>query len=141
MQNADDSYRLFYIGELLRARDLTVATMGQVAGGQPVLLLDVQKALQFGADLVRPNRTGNAYEDLLQAHGVDYALAGESFDTAMIVTLHEGQTALLNTSGGYKCTGAPKHYYPRPRVNAGDPCPGYPECSMPDGSQPTIVPA
>jgi hypothetical protein len=141
VQNFDDSYVLFYTGQLLRARDQMVATVGQVPGGHPVLLLDVGKAQQFSIDLVRPNRTADAYEKLLEANGVDYALAGESSDMAMVVTKHEGQTLALNSTGGYKCTGTPTHYFPEPRVDAGDPCPMYPECSTPDRSRPIVRPA
>jgi hypothetical protein len=141
VQNFNDSYRLFYTGDLLRAREQMIATVGQVPGGEPVLLLDGGKAQQFGVDLVRPSRSADAYEKLLASQGVDYALAGESFDTAMVVTLHEEQTATLNATGGYKCTGTPTHYFPAPRVNAGDHCPMYPECSMRDGSRPIVRPA
>src|SRR6266545_5886271 len=74
MQNVDDTYRLLHAGDLLRARAKQVGTIGQINAGRPVLLLDDTKAKQFNLDLVRPVRTADAYEKMLAAHDMDYAL-------------------------------------------------------------------
>lgn len=135
--NIDDTYTLFSLGDLARARAHDRRMMEQVQGGHPVHLLDAADAATL--DLVRPLKTGRGWEQILDKFGLMYALAGESQDTVMIVTRHETETAKLS-SGGYKCTGTPTHYFPDPRVSPGDLCPMIPECSGPGGMQSTIQP-
>jgi hypothetical protein len=137
--NTDDTYTLFYLSDLGRARTQKLSTMEQVPNGSPVVLLNSPYAAKYALDLVRPTRTAQAYEGMLADLGLSYAVAGETADTVMVVTEHESQTAALST-GGYECTGTPTHYFPQPMVSVGDACPLSPECDGPDGAQPTIRP-
>ena len=139
-RNMDDTYTLFFLSDLARARADRRSMMEQVQRGYPVLLLDeLDVATATTLDLVRPIRTGHEWEKVLARSGLSYALVGESEDMVMIVTEHEWQTEMLST-GGYECTGTPTHYFPEPRVKVGDLCPRIPECSGPWGSHPTIKP-
>lgn len=132
------NYRLLYAGDLLRARAAHTPTVGDVPDARPVLVLNARLAQSFALDLVRPMATGLSYERMLGERGFTYALAGESDDAVMIVTLREDLAYALRGTGGYECDGQPTHYFPQPRVNLRDPCPRYPECSRPDGAMPTI---
>lgn len=138
---SDNEYTLLYAGDLLRARARQIATVGEVPKARPVPLLDADQARKFDLDLVRPRRTWQSYERVLDSLGALYGLVGDSQDMAMIVTRHEGLTYMLKTTGGYECSGKPTHYFPEPRVSNGDDCPLYPECSAPGGGVPKIRPA
>ena len=137
MNDASDNYTLFYAGNLLRARAKHAVKMQQVEGGHPVVLPSDDHVQTFKLDLIRPNRTWQAYEQMLVNVKSSYALTGQSADAVMIVTQHEGQTATLMT-GGYECNGTPTHYFPEPRVWLGEDCPQFPECVGPGGTTPTI---
>jgi hypothetical protein len=139
VQNPDESYHLLYAGDLLRARAAGVSTVGEVERRHRVLTLNAEWASTYALDLVTPRRTGQNYERFLATEGAEYALAGDSYDTVMIVTHHEGQTEALTMTGGYRCTGTPTHYFPEPRVSSGEQCPLYPECSQKSGV-PHVVP-
>jgi hypothetical protein len=129
-----DRYRLLYGGALLEARRDEVPTVGQVPGGHTVQVVDDAIARSFGLDLVRPNRTWQQYETMLDRHGVEYALVGVTSDAAMVVTMHEEQTDLLSTTATYRCNGPKWHGFPEPRVSIGDPCPKRPRCGRPDST-------
>jgi hypothetical protein len=126
-------YRLLHAGDMLRARQAGVPVVGEVTGGYPVLVVEPTLAESFHLDLVRPTLTWSQYEEVLDKHGTQFALVGESDDTAMVVTRHEEQTETLRGTGGYQCNGVSPHYFPEPRVSLGDRCPEYPLCSSPDG--------
>jgi hypothetical protein len=136
--NPDDTYTLFYLSDLGRARIRGLTFMEQVPGGHPAALLDTTRAAALNLDLVRPSLTAPAFERVLADMGLDFAVAGQSRDMVMIVTLHERQTDSLST-GGYECSGTPTHYFPDPDVSDGQLCPLRPECSAAPG-QPTIRP-
>ena len=141
VDRANDHYHLLHAGDLLRARANKTVVVADVPGGHPVHLLDIGSAQKFGLDLIRPNRTPVEYERMFKAQKVtDYALVGDSGDTAVIVTRHEPQGDSLMMAGGYECSGTPTHYFPEPRVSVGEECPQYPECSDPSGT-PKIRPA
>jgi hypothetical protein len=140
VHSSADTYQLLHAGDLLRARDVDISVVGSVTGGYEVFVVEPPIAQSFGVDLVRPGRTPGQYEDMLDKHTTQYALVGETYDTAMIVTRHESQAEALKISGGYECSGSPTHYFPQPRVSLGDRCPEYPLCSSPDGVVPTIRP-
>lgn len=140
-QDLNDTYRLLFAGDLLRARAAGVSVAGEVEGGRPIFLVDSSTATAFNADLIRPRRTWAAYEQMLDALDAHYGLVGETGNEAMIVTRHEDETVALSTTGGFECTGRPTHYFPEPRVSVGEVCPLFPECSRSDGTTPTIRPA
>jgi hypothetical protein len=129
-----ERYRLLYVGDLMIARRDDVPTVGQVPGGHTIQVVDDAIARSFGLDLVRPHRTWQQYEIMLDRHGVEYALVGETSDAAMVVTKHEGQTDVLSSGARYRCNGPNWHGFPEPRVSIGDPCPRQPECGRPDST-------
>ena len=135
-----EKIRLLYLGQLLKAIEGQVETVGEIREAHRVVVLDMGRSQQSGLDLVRPYRTEAAFENFLVGEQADYALAGDSSDMAMVVTKSETQRAALTMTGGYRCTGKPRHYFPEPSVSAGQDCPRYPECSA-SGTRPTIVPA
>jgi hypothetical protein len=138
--NKDDTHTLFYAGDLLRAAAKRVRRLADVREGEHVVLLDIRRAQKFKLDIVRPLRTASAYETMFASAHADYALVGETWQSAMIVTSSEDKTADLSMTGGYECTGKPRHYFPRPRVKVGQSCPLRPECKL-SGGVPTIRPA
>jgi hypothetical protein len=140
-QNENDTQTLFYAGDLLRASAKKIAKLVDVPDGERVVMLDVGRARKFHLDIVRPHRTWKAYETWLAKEQAHYALLAGTSNTAMIVTSSENETEDLSMSGGYKCTGTPRHYFPRPRVRVGQPCPKRPECKVPGGGVSTIQPA
>lgn len=140
-QNKDDTQTLFYAGDLLRARAKRTRTLGDMLDGEKVVLLDIPRARKYRLDIVRPHRTRRGYETMLASAQADYSLVGGTADAAMIVTVSEDMTAGLSMTGGYECTGTPRHYFPRPRVQVGKPCPLRPECKLSGGGVPTIRPA
>lgn len=141
-QNADDTQTLFYAGDLLRASTKRNAKLADLPDGERVVMLDAGRARKFRLDLVRPHRTQPEYQAWFSKNlATHYALVGATFTAAMIVTSSETETADLSMSGCYKCTGFPRHYFPRPRVRVGQPCPKRPECKVPGGGTPKIEPA
>jgi hypothetical protein len=129
-----ERYRLLYAGALMEARRDQVPTVGQVPGGHAVQVVDDDIARSFGLDLVRPHRTWQQYEAMLDRHSVTYALVGETADAAMVVTRHERETELLSSGARYRCNGPNWHGFPEPRVSIGDACPRQPECGRPDST-------
>jgi hypothetical protein len=140
-QGWDDTYRLLYAGDLLRAREDGIAEVGQIDAGESVMIVEMPAVTTFSIDIVRPRRTEPQYEQMLDAHGMTYGLVGETSREVMIVTRHEDETETLSGTGGYECTGTPKHFFPRPRVQVNTNCPRYPACSRADGTIPKIRPA
>jgi hypothetical protein len=141
VQSPSDTYRLFHAGDLLRGRAADISVVERVTGGYEVLVVELSVAQSFGVDLIRPFRTPRQCEGMLDRYRARYALVGEAYDTAMIMTRHEGQAAALTMTGGYECSGLPTHRFPEPRVSVGDRCPENPHSSGPDGGVPTIRPA
>ncbi len=138
VEKDEEHYRLHYIGALLKARDDgKPATVGQLKGGHDLLIPDQKTTTRFGLDLIRPLRTGTAYEAALDDSRREYALVGEVGDTVAVVTRHELLTEMLvDSTGGYRCTGSPTHYFPEPGVHVNDRCPQRGEC----GAGSIIVP-
>ena len=136
----DGTYRLLYASDLFRAKAQKVDTVAGVRKRRPVLLLDNSKARKYRVDLVRPLDTWQQYERMLTKLETDFALALDFQGSAVVITRHELQEDALSTSGGYRCNGQPRHYFPDPYVSARVPCPRYPECSLPGGAVPKIVP-
>jgi hypothetical protein len=134
------SYRLLHAGDMLRARDAGIPVLAEVPGGYSVLTVDQPMADAFHLDLVRPALTWQQYETMLDEQGAQFALVGEAYDAAMVVTRHEEQQMTLSGTGGFQCSGSPRHYFPEPRVALGDPCPEIPLCTSPAG-EPVIEPA
>jgi hypothetical protein len=165
-----DEYRLVFAGELLSARAqgakslqdfLAIAqprgaaaiaqprgaytsTALAVSGGveyETMLLLGDSHAQRFRIDLVRPLRSWQEYETLFLTESSSFALAGATLDSALVVTAHEGGGEALTLTGGYQCDGTPTHYFPRPRVSAGQTCPKFHPQPRPDGTPPQVHPA
>ena len=109
-------------------------------------LLRPDDVTTYQLDVVRPLQTMVQYQNFFAAPSQlshDYALVAAVPGTAVVVTRHETQKSLLESStGGFKCNGVPiYHGFPDPEVTAGQPCPKYPECMVPGGGQPVISPA
>lgn len=139
VRRRNDTHSLVYAGDLFRARDADVSSLGKVPKAQKVLVLDTTRAKRFKLDIVRPLLSPAGYEKMFRQEGVDYSMVGASLDTAMIVTVSEEMTSML-MAGRFRCTGTPRHYFPWPAVAPGDDCPDYPDCSVAKGI-PKIVPA
>jgi CBS domain-containing protein len=138
VEEAPDRYRLLFAGDLLRARASNVPVVGAIGGGEAVVLVDPLLAQSFQIDLVRPSRSPLAYEQMLDARGSSFGLVGEGPADVMLVTRHEGLGEMLTLTGGYECTGSPRHYFPQPYVTAGQQCPLYPACAV-DGAPPSTI--
>jgi hypothetical protein len=140
----EDNYRMLYIRHLLEARRDGINRLASIKGGYPVHLLEPVDMSSFGLDLVRPLKTVMPYQALFSSFRLqdkDYALAGGTRDTAIIVTRRETETYTLGLSGGFQCNGVPiNHFFPDPQVYNGQPCPKYPECSLPGGGWPVVSP-
>jgi CBS domain-containing protein len=133
VQRNDDDYTILDAGTLLRARARGVTRVNRVAGAEKVQLLSPAVARKHRVDIVRPQRTWAQYEAMLEKADRRYSLVGASNDTAMVVTASEQLTAALSMAGGYECTGTPRHFFPKPRVNPGATCPDYPICKVHGG--------
>jgi hypothetical protein len=136
----EDQYQLFYLGDLLECQATGATQLSAVQGGKPIQLLHNNDALTYQVDLIRPQQSAVGYTQLLKAYGRDYALAGETDDVALLITRSEQFGYALRVTGGYQCNGTPTHFFPYPRVVAGQTCPKYPECQLPDNSVTKIVP-
>jgi hypothetical protein len=134
-----DSYRLLFVRDLHRALDAGTPSVAQVEGGSDILILDAATATAFGVDAVRPHRTLDQAEKMLDARSVGYALLAAGWDEAMILTRHELYKE--NLTSRFKCNGTPMHIFPEPYVRLGDQCPEYPLCSGTGSTPPTIVSA
>ncbi|MEO8076574.1 MAG: hypothetical protein ABI818_09620 [Acidobacteriota bacterium] len=134
----NDTYELLFAGNLLRARAAGKTTVGEVEGGRRILIADAPIAREFHIDAVRPHRTYQQVEQMLDARGAQYALIAAANAEVMIITRHEGLKEMLSATGGFECDGTPTHYFPEPDVALGQKCPLIPECSRPDGNPPTI---
>ena len=126
-------YRLLHAGNLLHARDRGLGTLGDVDGGQPVILLQAQHVREFRLDTTSPKNTWQEYQTFLRGASHRYTLLSATGSTAMLVTALEKDVLALTLTGGYQCDGTPTHYFPEPRVNDGEDCPKWPECAGPGG--------
>jgi hypothetical protein len=140
-ENPDGTYRLLFAGDLLRARATAKTLVEQVQGGRDILLMDAPMATSANVDLVRPHRTWQPWEHLLDARAVEYALIGANSEHVMLVTRHESLKDMLSTTGGFECTGTPTHFFPEPEVGVNMDCPLFPACQRTDGTTPKIQPA
>lgn len=140
VQRANDRHELLYAGDLLHAKASRVKSVREVPNAKPVVLLNPLSAKKFRVDIVRPHRTAGRYETMLGKLEVDYSMVGGSNDTAMIVTISELMTRMLLT-GGFRCNGTPRHFFPEPPVRPGQTCPKYPLCHVSGGGKPKIEPA
>ena len=134
----NDIYDLLFAGNLLRARAAKKKTVGDVEGGRRILIADAAIAMEFNVDAVRPHRTYQQVEEMLDVHGAQYALIGAASTEVMLITRHEGLKEMLSMTGGFECDGTPTHYFPEPDVALGQKCPRIPECSRADGKPPKI---
>jgi hypothetical protein len=134
-------YVLLYAGDLLRARDAGVAQVGAIPTAESVAIMDSTLAERFGVDLVRPRLSPDSYERLLDDRQANYVLIGEGPRDVMLVTRHEGLEEMLALTGGYECTGNPRHYFPQPYVTVGQTCPLFPACAVAGAPPSTIRPA
>lgn len=140
VRRAADVHALLYAGSLFEARDLRIPSVGDVSGGERVVLVDFTRAKKFGVDTVDPYRTADDYASMLRLEEVDYSIVGVSSRTVTVVTRSEDMTALLSTTAVYRCTGRTRHYFPKPRVVPGEHC-IRPNCLAPDGRRSVITPA
>ena len=136
VENGDD-YRLIYISDLLQAKAAGMIHVQQISAGDKVLLLTNVDAQNFGVDLVRPSKTIDQYMALFTAYKLEFALAGATPQTAMVVTSSE--LSVQDLTGGYVCDGVARHRFPKPRVSPNDPCP-WVGCRRADGSPSTVSP-
>jgi hypothetical protein len=136
----DRGNTLLHTGDLLYARAKGIATVGKVGTGRPVILLQDRHIAQFGLNSKLPESTGKEFEQYLQNFSHRYALVSTSGDSATVVTASELDFLALTLTGGYECDGTPTHYFPLPRVTAGQTCPRWPICSRPDGKKPQVRP-
>jgi hypothetical protein len=134
-------FRLLHAGELLAAREAGKQFLSEVAGGESVYVIEPLEATNYKLDLVQPMRTPASYQNMLTASASEFALVGADYDTAMIVTRSEEYERALRSTGGYECNGPTKHFFPRPRVKAGDDCPLCVPGSLPGGGTPVISPS
>jgi hypothetical protein len=139
-------YRLLFAGDLLRARRAGVLNVQDVSGGEPVMVTTEEHAISHGLDLHEPHRTRRQFENILDYYNHSYTLPMPSQPSTTgtttitkVVTRSEDLGQMLRMTGGYECTGEPKHFFPRPYVRAGDNCPRRPECSRADGSTPKVI--
>jgi len=123
-----EDYKLLDAASLGKAQASGVVGINQIEG-RPVLLLDNSYAASFGVDLVRPRETVTKYTDMFKAVQKDFAIAGLTHDVAFVVTSSEEYTIDLGT-GGYRCNGSPRHYFPWPKVAIGNDCPDSPDCDV-----------
>jgi hypothetical protein len=119
----DDGYELVWVGSVLEAQARGAVTLAQVTDREPVHVADVSDAAMHGVDLVRPLRTPAQYEHLLDKVSCAYAVVAHAHQTALVVTQHEGQTAEASHANRYYCDGASTHFFPKPVVGVGQPCP------------------
>jgi hypothetical protein len=133
-----DDYRLFFAGDLLRARANKIQQCGEAEGGKRLVIVDPPLVQQFSLDLVRPRRSWAQYEQMLDSQQSSFALVGEGNNEVLLVTRHEELEQMLTLTGGYECTGAPRHYFPEPYVTNGAQCPLYPACAV-HGQPPSII--
>src|SRR6266511_1182960 len=116
-------FHLLHAGDLLAAREACKKFLSEVGGSELVYVVGPADATAHGLDLVRPLLTQAEYQNMFTRIACQLALVGADHDTAMIVTRSEDYERTLRGTGGYECNGMPKHFFPRPRVKAGDRCP------------------
>jgi hypothetical protein len=136
-------YRVLFTGDLLQARASRISRVAaiELPADRTCVLLDMPQARRYGVDLVRPWKTSGKFSKLLTQLNTEFALAGVTSDTVMIVSARETWVEAMNMTSGYECTGTPTHYFPEPRVRPNQRCPRYPLCSLPGGGVPTIRPS
>jgi hypothetical protein len=130
---------LIHTGDLLYARENHVKTLGNIGVGERIIVLRDPQITHFKLDSAHPERTGRRFEAFLKNVGHRYALVGNFGDSVKIVTMSELDALTLMDTGGYQCDGSPTHYFPLPRVVAGQDCPMWPACYRPD-RKPKIQP-
>jgi CBS domain-containing protein len=127
-----NEYTLLYWRHLLQADHDQIRLVSGINDGIPVHLLTHQDAITHSIDLVRPLKSIAQYGGFFShpsRESLDFALAGATQDVAIVVTRSEAYKDLLASStGGFKCTGRPVHFFPDPTVKNGDRCPKYPPC-------------
>lgn len=134
-------FRLLHAGELLAAREAGQQFLFEVAGGESVDVMTLTDAMNHELDLVQPLQTPVSYQNMFSTIASQFALVGADHDMAMIVTRSESDVEALHSPGGYECNGTPKHYFPRPKVKAGDSCPRCLPGILPGGGTPVISPS
>lgn len=131
------NYWLLKAAAMIVARNREVPILGKVRPRHPIRPLTFDQVKTYGVDLVLLRQSEKAYEDLLDAEGVDYlclAVVDESVPRgpgrelgygtfATIVTRHEGLTEELSEPGDCYCTGPRQHSFPPPPAAEGDSCP------------------
>jgi hypothetical protein len=140
-----ETLRLIFAGDLLRARALGIINVQSVQESKPVGALGAEEVVEHQIDFRKPFDFRRQIETVLASRNLDYALpppaSADDPATVMILTRSETLALSLRMDGGYECDGRPRHYFPEPRVTAGEPCPEYPICSRTDGRIPTVHPA
>jgi len=123
VEREDDRYeiiKMWSVEQALRNRQNTLADVGD---GEPVYLTSLEDASD-GIDLVRPLRTGAAYEDLLNRVNCQFALVAQAYDMGLVVTRHETGRRGYSPSSTFYCSGGARtHYFPTPNVRGGQICP------------------
>lgn len=110
--------------------EVELAKLGD-RSGYSATVLTAEVVREYGLDCVDPWQTSRAYETMLDALRVDFAVFGVSPETALLVTRSESLARKIST-GGYHCTGNPSHYFAGPTVSPGKPCPLGPGTIVPD---------
>ncbi len=132
--------KLLYAGDLLYARKEGAVTLGDIQRGEPLILLLNKRIVEFPVGSVEPKGKKKQYERHLKSPEQRYALVGTSGESAMVVAASESYALAVTLTGGYECDGNPTHYFPLPRVIAGQTCPLWPACSRPDGTKSKVRP-
>ena len=140
LEGDKNKYSLLWTGQLLEARNRGVKKLSQLEEVEDVYLTSDKDARLHKIDLIRPLRTAMQYSKFFDSIGYDYTLFGAGRDLAMIVTKSENFAWTLASTGGYQCNGPTVHYFPKPRVNAGDICPLCPD-PLPGGGRATVLPS
>ena len=140
LEGDKDKYSLLWTGRLLEARNRGITKLSKLDEVEDVYLASDKDATLHKIDLIRPFRTTSRYAKFFDAIGCDYTLFGAGRDLAMIITRSESFAWTLNSTGGYQCDGPRVHYFPQPRVNAGEICPRCPN-PLPKGGRATIIPS
>jgi hypothetical protein len=123
VDDGKDIFRLLYAGDLLVAREACTKFLSDVPAGEQIHLVSQADVKAHNLDLVRPLSSESQYNQLFANLAENFALIGADHDTAMLVTRHEIERETLVMTGGYQCNGTPIHYFPRPSVKVGEPCP------------------
>jgi hypothetical protein len=140
LEGDKDKYSLLWTGRLLEAKAHGIKKLSRLEDVDDVYLASNKDAKLHKIDLIRPFRTAIQYTEFFNSIGCDYTLFGAGQDLAMIITKSETFAWTLASTGGYQCTGPTIHYFPKPRVNAGEICPLCPD-PLPGGGRATVRPS